>query len=393
MNFDVAIIGASSAGLYAAEKLARAGRRVAVFEQRNSTEPARRTLIVTPHFERVLEGLPAQLISHRTPHMRVVTAGASFQIRLRKPDLIVDRRTVIAVLLQRAKSAGAAFFSGYRFQSIEPNGHDAELRFQTQLNQSVAVMAEAIIGADGVFSDVAKAALLPQAPTVPILQAEVSLPPNWDASVTQVWFDRGDTRFFYWLIPESPERGVVGLVGDDRTKMLTQLRRFLERNHLTPLRFQGARVAMHHPRLRSATRLGNVPILLIGDAAGQVKVTTVGGTVSGILGASAAVRALLNGTAYSAELRPLKRELDLHWFLRGLLDRLDNAGYDRLARAMTGRVQDFFGEHNRDEMFGAIWQLPFLQPKLMGLGVYSLLSAPTRSFFSGQNIAPALDEI
>ncbi|MCZ7574874.1 MAG: hypothetical protein M5U01_40500 [Ardenticatenaceae bacterium] len=54
--------------------------------------------------------------------------------------------------------------------------------------------------------------------------------------------------------------------------------------------------------------------------------TTVGGTVSGLWGAAAAARALLQGTAYRHELRPLKRELDLHWFIRLLLERLDNAG-------------------------------------------------------------------
>ncbi|NJP07779.1 MAG: hypothetical protein HC837_20255, partial [Chloroflexaceae bacterium] len=43
-----AIVGASSAVRFAAEQLARAGWRVAIFERQPHLAPARRTLIMTP---------------------------------------------------------------------------------------------------------------------------------------------------------------------------------------------------------------------------------------------------------------------------------------------------------------------------------------------------------
>jgi flavin-dependent dehydrogenase len=239
------------------------------------------------------------------------------------------------------------------------------------------VTARAVVGADGVFSDVAVAAGLRRPPVVPILQAEVALPPGWDPLVARVWFDVADSRFFYWLVPESDARGVVGLVGDDQAETRALLLRFLARHSFEPLAFQGAQVAMHHPRLRPWGQVGSTPVLLVGDAAGQVKVTTVGGTVTGLWGAAAAARALL-GNARREDLRSLKRELDMHWFIRLLLERLDNDGYDRLVRDLNQPVRAFLGHYNRDAMAGAIWRVPLLQPGLLALGLGLLLPAGVR---------------
>jgi flavin-dependent dehydrogenase len=316
---------------------------------------------------------------HRVRALVVATARVSFRVDLQEPDLILERSALISFLADRAKDAGAQIHYGCRFKSLEPAPQGVQVCFQGPGRKPISISARAVIGADGVLSDVATALGVEHAPTVPILQAEVKLPSNWDPAVTQVWFDTDDTRFFYWLIPESAEYGVVGLVGDDRARMGTLLRRFLDRHRLQPLAYQGARIAMHHPRLQPGGRLGSARVLLVGDAAGQVKVTTVGGTVTGIQGASAAVRALLHGTSYRDELRSLKRELDLHWFLRLMLDRLDNASYDGLASSVTPRVQRFLSDHNRDEMASAFWKLPLLQPRLIALGMNSLLPRHSRA--------------
>jgi len=180
---------------------------------------------------------------------------------------------------------------------------------------------------------------LKQPPSVPILQAEIELPDGWNPSVTKVWFDTDATRLFYWLIPESNTRAVVGLVGDERAQMRHLLRRFIEQHGFKALAYQGARIAMYHPRLKPYTRIGDANVFLIGDAAGQVKVTTVGGTVSGLLGADAAVRALTHGTTYAHELRDVQRELELHWWMRAALDRFGNREYDRLVQVVSPRVR------------------------------------------------------
>src|SRR5207244_3938652 len=114
--------------------------------------------------------------------------------------------------------------------------------------------ADAVIGADGAFSEVALAAVIPRPPTVPILQAEVGLPPGYDSAATKVWFDTDLTRFFFWLVPESEESGVIGFIGDCRAEARDVIESFVGRLGARIRAFQGARVAMHHPGLHPWSR-------------------------------------------------------------------------------------------------------------------------------------------
>ena len=62
--------------------------------------------------------------------------------------------------------------------------------------------------------------------------------------MTWVWFLPEDTPYFYWLIPESPERAVVGLIGEEGQETRQRLERFLEKRGLTPIEYQGARISL-----------------------------------------------------------------------------------------------------------------------------------------------------
>lgn len=367
LDWDVAVIGASSAGLFAARELARAGRRVAVFEQAQTLHPARRTLIVTPHLWRLMPSLPPPILLHTIRDLVLASPRAETRVTLNDPDLIVERGALIQHLAAEAQAAGVQVRLNHRFRGITGHPDGAVLEFQNAARDKIQVATRAVLGADGVFSDVAQKVGLQHPPSVPILQAEIELPVGWDPALTQVWFDTDDTRFFYWLIPESATRAVVGLVGDERAQMRHLLRRFLERKGFKASAYQGARIALYHPRIQPETRLGGARVLLVGDAAGQVKVTTVGGSVSGFMGAAAAARALIENRRYADELDGVTRELHLHWRMRVALDRFDNRTYDDLVACVNPGVREFLSSHNRDEMAGVAWKLPFLQPKFIAL--------------------------
>lgn len=340
MRYDVIVAGASTAGLWAAEKLARGGKRVAVLDRRKELSPARRTLIVTPELRRLLPELPPDALLHRTGIIRLCGDRVRTDVPLEQPDLIIERAAFIRWLARRAENAGARIFLGHEFSR--------DFRAFSR--------ARGVIAADGIHSTAARLAGIESPPMVPIVQAEVKLPSGWNPNVTQVWFN-GHTRFFYWLIPESAERGVAGLVANRGTQPRLLLDAFLREHALEPLAYQGALVALHRPRFKPWGRIDDVPVYAIGDAAGQVKVTTVGGSVTGLRGAEAAARAILRGTAYRTELRPLKRELDVHWWIRLCLERLDKSGYDLLLRITESRLRNFLSRHNRDQMSPVFWRL------------------------------------
>jgi len=137
--------------------------------------------------------------------------------------------------------------------------------------------------------------------------------------------------------------------------------------------YQAGKAAMHRPGLRPWGQIGDLPIYLIGDAASQVKVTTVGGTVSGFWGASAAVDSILSGANYQRHLQRLNRELNIHWFIRWMLERMDNSDYSRLMDYINPVVMEFLAHRNRDQMANAFFRIIFLQPRFIILGARLLV--------------------
>jgi flavin-dependent dehydrogenase len=128
----------------------------------------------------------------------------------------------------------------------------------------------------------------------------------------------------------------VGLIAEDPKRAERELKAFLQQQQLEPLEFQSSSVPMHRFELMSSVLARNRNVFIVGDAAGQVKVTTVGGVVTGLHGARALATAVLNGRDYRKELRKLKLELDLHLLVRRVLNWLDDKDYDELIAMLDG---------------------------------------------------------
>ncbi len=108
------------------------------------------------------------------------------------------------------RSVGARIQFGRRFASLQPDKSGIELGFEhTDKSGKESVPVGAVVGADGAQSAVAQAAGWPKQPTVPLVQAIVKLPAGMARDTVRVWFIPDDTPYFYWLIPESDDRGVL----------------------------------------------------------------------------------------------------------------------------------------------------------------------------------------
>jgi flavin-dependent dehydrogenase len=167
----------------------------------------------------------------------------------------------------------------------------------------------------------------------------------------------------------------VGLIAETEEEAGAALERFMVAEGLAAIEYQQAQVPMYPPRSRPTADLREGQALLVGDAAGQVKVTTVGGVVTGMRGAAAAARSILRGTSYAAEARALRWELQAHAGLRRLLDGFSNADYDRLLRLLNGPTRRVLRRYNRDELRRSIWRLVLAQPRWVTLGGRAFVQA------------------
>ncbi len=371
---NVAVVGGSAAGLFTASILARSGVAVRVFERVETLEPAARTLIVTNHMRTLLGRAAEGSIVNEIRRFELFTDGRTANVALKRPDLIIERRALIQGLAEEAQKAGAKLELGHRFHALHPNGRGIILEVERCANgEREEVRAQTIVGGDGASSRVARAAGWSPLPTVPLVQAIVNLPKDMSPDTARVWFVPEDTPYFYWLIPESPTRGALGLIGEHGPDTRRHLERFLEKRKLEPIEFQGARIPVYTGWVPVKRDVGNGSVYVVGDAAGQVKVTTVGGIVTGFRGALGVAEAILNGGA-SGELRSLRRELNLHLLLRRSLHDFQQSDYSRLVDLLNAPAIQSLGEYSRDEAWKILWRICLKQPRLVLLGLRGLLT-------------------
>lgn len=368
---EVVVVGGSAAGLYAAALLARGGCRVRVLEASPELRRASRTLIVTQHLRDLLGRAGEASVVNEIRRFELFTDGRSAQVALTKPDLIIERAKLIRALAEDAQEAGASLAYSARFQSLAADSCGLRLEVESA-GRVEELHAASVVGADGAASRVARAAGWPPLDTVPLVQAIVRLPKDCPPDSVRIWFIPDDTPYFYWLIPQSAERGALGLIAEDGRDAARCLARFLEKKKMEPLEWQGARIPVYCRWIPVRRRVGEGDVYLVGDAAGQVKVTTVGGVVTGFRGARGVAEAILN-RGRSVELSFLRRELATHWLIRRVLHRFRQSDYSQLVDLLGAPARRSLGEATRDEAAKLLWTVVRKQPRLILLGLRGLL--------------------
>lgn len=352
--------------------LARQGVGVRVFERLETLEPAERTLIVTHRMRDLLGKVSEGAILNRIRRFELFTDGRTATVALKNPDLIIERRALIQGLAEEAQRAGASVELGRRFHALHPNGRGLILEVErTSDGGGEEIHAPTIVGADGALSRVARSAGWEPLPTVPLMQAIVRLPKDMAADTSRVWFIPQDTPYFLWLVPESATHGALGIIGETGAETRQALEKFMEKKNFEPLEFQGARIPVYTKWIPVHRRLGNGSVYLAGDAAGQVKVSTVGGIVTGLRGARGVAQAILNG-GMSPELQALRRELDVHLLLRKSLHDFEQKDYSLLVDLLNNPARESLARYSRDEAWKILWRVCLQQPRLILLGLRGL---------------------
>jgi flavin-dependent dehydrogenase len=162
---------------------------------------------------------------------------------------------------------------------------------------------------------------------------------------------------------------VIGESGPETRRCLEQ---FLERRKLDPIEFQGARIPVYRQWIPVRRRVGRGSVYLVGDAAGQVKVSTVGGIVTGFRGALGVAESILNGGS-SRELNALRRELDFHLLLRRSMHGFQQSDYSQLVDLLNDSTKQPLGTYTRDEAWKILWRVCLRQPRLVLMGLRGLL--------------------
>ena len=349
--------------MFAATRIARNGRRTVVLERSPGLDPVPRTLIVTHRLRDYVGTLADEVSVNQISRFELYADGKVADVNLGRPDLIIERSTLIKKLAERAADAGVSIEFRKRFEKLSTSDGHLEVRSSSGAGGTDVRSASAVIGADGAHSRVAKVGGWPVHPTVALLQALVELPPDMSPDTARVWFRPDDTPYFYWLIPDRDGRGALGVIGSDTTSIRGRLDAFLDEFSLKAEQYQAAVIPAYRRWVPAHRRLEGGDVFLVGDAAGQVKVSTVGGVVTGFRGAAAVTDLLLHGRRSSTA--ALRRELSVHLVLRRVLSAFTEDDYRYLIGGLGENSKRSLARTDRDDAFRAVARFVRTRPGIV----------------------------
>jgi geranylgeranyl reductase family protein len=337
---DVVVIGGGPVGSRVAYRLARAGHRVLVLEKK--THPGGKTActgIVGRECAGAFEIEPEIILREVNCATLFSPSGKRLHLRRDEPQAcILDRPAFDVAMVARAQKAGAGYSFNSQVADIAVGGNQVDVIYD-QLGKPATISARAAVIASG-FSPglLGKLGLGTYKDFTIGVQAEVEAPALEEV---EVYFGDVSPGFFAWLVPAAPPLARAGLLSRENPgyflkKWLAEL--------AAKGRIKSADVKINYGviPLKPLTRTCGERLLVVGDAAGQVKPTSGGGIYYGLLCADIAA-ATLNNALDDDDLsakrlaryergwrKKLGRELRTGYWFRKIFERLSNRQIDRL---------------------------------------------------------------
>lgn len=282
---EIAVVGAGPSGLIVAREASVEGYDVTVFEEHNEIGlPCHCAgLLSAKGLEELNVSIDESFVQNRVRGAKFFSpSGLSFTVeRSETMAYVVDRRLFDNFLARQATKAGARILLNNRVRTLERMNQSNI--WKVNLTESESWKAKVLIDAEGVSSRILRTTVLRTIDSAHLLgglQYDLS---DIDVDQKYVEIHTGTEiapKFFAWIIPTGKNSARVGLACKD-VNPRELLGVFLRK------RFNEKRFESSVARVGIVVTSGPIAktfddnLLIIGDAAGQVKPTTGGGVVLG----------------------------------------------------------------------------------------------------------------
>jgi geranylgeranyl reductase family protein len=293
-DFDAIVVGAGPIGSTVAKIIAEKGYQVLILEEHAHVGfPQHCTGKISTNAMKELN-LPKNGVLREvrgaifhSPDMNALKVE-----RYDNQAFIFNRAELDQQLLIRALNSGAKILANAQASELKIDSHKANISYKLNNNRHRA-SAKIIIGADGATSLVARrSGLYPKHnKTMKLaIQREITNVCEVQPEFVEVYLgEKIAPGFFLWIVPIGVKSVRVGLCTDfvHGRHLLGYLESFIKHHPLVKKRFEESvsisQVAHILPVSGAIRRTISNGVLLVGDAAGQIKSTTGGGVFYGIL--------------------------------------------------------------------------------------------------------------
>ncbi|MFA0834226.1 MAG: geranylgeranyl reductase family protein [Methanobacterium formicicum] len=292
-NYDVAVVGAGPVGSTFARHMAEKGFEVAILEKKREIGVPLQCAGLLGKKIKKINILPDEFIINpvngaflHSPEDTVLSVSKE------KPEAyVVDRIGYDKFLAQLAIDSGAELFLNHRVETVDSVHGVITLKN----NENTKISADVVVGADG-HSSVVSEAFNPHVESFQAAQYLIDVgAKRFQKDYVHLYVDSRVSPGFLWAIPLSESTARVGLFSDvnyhQSTVILNEL--LAKRSEL-----KGATILKKYygviPKYNSQKQLVKDKVILLGDAASQVKPTTGGGLIMGFSCAEIASKSVTN---------------------------------------------------------------------------------------------------
>jgi len=288
---EILVVGLGPAGARAAGEAARRGRSViAVDRRRQAGLPVQCAEFVPAMIGQEVPGLGRAVIRQRIRAMATFVEDQAPDLQDDFPGHMIDRDAFDRALVTVAARAGADCRFGVQVEALAKDG-------TVMLSDGATIRPRLIVGADGPRSQVGRA--IGQVNRELVETRQITVPLREPHEATDIFLSAEIPGGYGWLFPKGEMANLgVGVVPAERRRLKPQLDRLHAR--LVDLGRVGRSVRGHTGgpipvggMLHPVGKLGRVPVLLAGDAAGLTNPVTGAGisaavTSGGLAGDAAA---------------------------------------------------------------------------------------------------------
>jgi geranylgeranyl reductase family protein len=275
-KYDVAVIGAGPIGSTISRYLAEKGFNVVILEKKKTIGVPLQCAGLIGKRIKEINLLPDEIILNEIYGAHLHSpSDISFSVSKKQPEAyVIDRMEYDKLLAKLAVDSGAELRMHHKVTAIEPE--TGQIHFKNNNNSSIN--AEIVVGADG-YKSIASRTCNNPSKTFQAAQYLMKVEKNiFNPEFVHVYVDHKISPGFIWIIPLPDQMVRLGLFSNlNYHEMNILLKNFINNN---PYFINSSVLKKYHghiPVYEANKKILNHRVLLLGDAASQVKPTSGGG--------------------------------------------------------------------------------------------------------------------